>query len=45
MKAKLLLGAAGVLVGAAFLHIWVNVGFQNLFGERSKLVVGFLPVT
>lgn len=45
MKLKLLLGAVGVLAGAALLHIWVNVGFENLFGERSKLVVGFLPVT
>jgi len=48
---KAILSVVGVFVVLGFLHIWQNVGFENLgiggkeAAEGKKFRVGFLPVT
>lgn len=48
---KTVLITFGVVVGLGILHIWQNVGFENLglggekAAEEKKFRVGFLPVT
>jgi hypothetical protein len=50
-RTKAVLTFAGVIAALGFLHVWQNVGFENLgFGgkqaaEEKKFRVGFLPVT
>jgi len=50
-KTKIVLTVVGVVAGLGFLHLWQNVGFENLgiggkkAAEAKKFRVGFLPVT
>jgi hypothetical protein len=50
-RLKIILIVLGVFAGLGLLHLWQNVGFENLgFGSKqaadeSKFRVGFLPVT
>ena len=53
MKQRILLGSLAWLVLISLLHVQLNVGWSRLAsgfgemlgGERSELIVGFLPVT
>lgn len=54
MKSKVLLGSLAWLVLVTLLHVQLNVGWTRLGdgvrrlllgGERTELLVGFLPVT
>lgn len=48
---KIILIVAGVVAALGFLHVWQNVGFENLglggkqAAAEKKFRVGFLPVT
>jgi hypothetical protein len=49
---RVVVTVAGVVVALGFLHIWQNIGFENLgigdgkqAAEGKKFRVGFLPVT
>jgi hypothetical protein len=50
---KVALGAVGVALSLAFLHAWLNLGFDPLqrlglrktVAEEARFKVGFLPVT
>jgi len=50
-RTKAVLTVVGVVVALGVLHLWQNVGFENLgiggkqAAEEKKFRVGFLPVT
>ncbi len=50
-RTKAVLAVVGVFAALGVLHVWQNVGFENLgiggkkAAEGKKFRVGFLPVT